>query len=162
MTYSTYSSTLTNMSDRLGLSGAAIVKLIIMKKLKFGLAVLTICSFLVNKSFADHSETFLELCGNGTAESVEIAINKGADVNAKDADNLTALMYAARYNNSSVVITKLMEAGAAVNAKNNTDRKVLTQGGFLTGVIRMRYYAETDGSRRSGLKCKGFRLREIV
>lgn len=57
-------------------------------------------------------EDFLKLCKTGSAEDIKDAINAGADVNTKDTRNITALMYAARYNNDPEVITVLAKAGA--------------------------------------------------
>jgi ankyrin repeat protein len=62
-------------------------------------------------------EEFLGLCEWGTPEKIKAAIENGANVNAKDADGYTALMYTARKNNAEVV-SMLLERGADVNAKN--------------------------------------------
>ncbi|MDR1740446.1 MAG: ankyrin repeat domain-containing protein [Synergistaceae bacterium] len=67
-------------------------------------------------SIVSKAEAFLKLCVTGTSEDVRAAIAAGADVNAKDKDGVTALIYAAEGNNPEV-LTVLIEAGADVNAK---------------------------------------------
>ena len=62
---------------------------------------------------------FIELCKSGTAQQVAEAIKAGADVNAKDNDGWTALMFAAVLNKNPEVITALIKAGADINAKAN-------------------------------------------
>ncbi len=66
-----------------------------------------------------------EPCKEGTVEQVREALAAGADVNAKDNDGRTPLMYAAIKNPSPEVIAALVKAGADVNAKNNFGLTVL-------------------------------------
>ena len=61
---------------------------------------------------------FFELVKTGTPQSVQAAINQGADVNARDRYGLTPLMFAAQYNQDSKVVATLLEAGANLNARN--------------------------------------------
>ncbi|MDD5007115.1 MAG: ankyrin repeat domain-containing protein [Syntrophorhabdaceae bacterium] len=54
---------------------------------------------------------------NNQANAVRTLIEKGANVNAKDSDGYTALLWAAYYGNTDVV-RALIEKGADVNAQN--------------------------------------------
>jgi hypothetical protein len=62
---------------------------------------------------------FLSLCINGTGEEVERAIRAGANVNAADGDDWTALHFAALHNGDPSVVEILLENGANVNARDN-------------------------------------------
>ena len=61
---------------------------------------------------------------NGLAADVEKALNSGIDINAKDEDGRTALMYAA-YNGHTVIIEMLIRKGASVNLTDNFGRTAL-------------------------------------
>ena len=61
---------------------------------------------------------------NGIAADLEIALNSGTDINAKDEDGRTALMYAA-YNGHTAIIEKLIKKGATVNLTDNYGRTAL-------------------------------------
>ena len=50
-------------------------------------------------------------------ETVQLLLETGADINVKDNDGRTALMYATK-NNAFEVIRLLLEYGAGVNIKN--------------------------------------------
>ena len=68
---------------------------------------------------------FIELCKRAKADTILKALDKrGADPNAKNNNNLTALMEAARYNHHSV-IKLLLDAGANINAKNQQGNTAL-------------------------------------
>ncbi|MCL1875473.1 MAG: ankyrin repeat domain-containing protein [Synergistaceae bacterium] len=54
-----------------------------------------------------------------TPEIVSLLLASGADVNAKNDDGYTPLMYAAMKNQTPEVSHLLIQAGAGVNAKNN-------------------------------------------
>ena len=62
---------------------------------------------------------FLQLCANGTGEEVAQALRAGANVNAVDENNWTALHFAALSNNDPSVVKTLLEHGAYVNARDN-------------------------------------------
>ncbi|MBR1486982.1 MAG: ankyrin repeat domain-containing protein, partial [Synergistaceae bacterium] len=61
---------------------------------------------------------FIEICKRSKADTVLKALDKkGANPNAKNSNNLTALMEASRFNHHSIV-KLLIDAGADVNARN--------------------------------------------
>jgi ankyrin repeat protein len=64
------------------------------------------------------ADDFVELCGKGTPQQVQTAIDAGADVDAKDHNGRTALMQAAWFGNKEA-ISLLLKAGADINAKDN-------------------------------------------
>ena len=61
---------------------------------------------------------FFARCRTGTPKAVREDLSFGADVNAKDEDGWTALMYAAR-NPNSEIMSALLKSGADVNAGTN-------------------------------------------
>ena len=67
--------------------------------------------------FIYRSDIF-KLAKAGTAQSVRAVVAKGANVNAQDSSQTSPLGYAARYTQSTEVITALLEAGANVNGLN--------------------------------------------
>jgi len=62
-------------------------------------------------------EDFAELCGDGTYEEIDRAIEAGANVNARDEYGVTPLMRAAR-DNSVEVLSLLLGAGANIDDKD--------------------------------------------
>ena len=58
---------------------------------------------------------------DATPQMVESAISDGADVNDKDIDGITPLMYAARHNQNPQVIETLIKCGANVNSRDDAD-----------------------------------------
>ncbi|MBR1602034.1 MAG: ankyrin repeat domain-containing protein [Synergistaceae bacterium] len=70
-------------------------------------------------------EDFIKLCKIGTAQQVAHAMENGANVNAKDNDGNTALIWAARNNENPEVIAALIKAGADINAKNKNGNTAL-------------------------------------
>src|SRR5262249_44544461 len=79
----------------------------------------------------------------------QLLIEKGADVNKKDIDNNTALMWAAWYNHPDIV-RLLINAGASLDDRDNIDqktalghaRKMATEQQGLEEVIQMLEEAE--------------------
>lgn len=61
----------------------------------------------------------ISAAGRGDARAVERLLERGADVNARDADGTTALV-AAAYDNDVEIARTLIEAGADVNARDQT------------------------------------------
>jgi ankyrin repeat protein len=64
------------------------------------------------------TKDFFELVTAGTPQDVQAAISKGADVNARDKDDMTPLMCAAETNKNPEVITILLKAGADIKAQD--------------------------------------------
>ncbi len=61
----------------------------------------------------------------GNEWQLKLLINSGADINAKDKDGWTALMYAVRYQEGVQTVSLLLNADADVKAKNNFDSSAL-------------------------------------
>lgn len=61
------------------------------------------------------------MSAKGNLEGVTEAINAGADVDAKDDDGMTALIFAAR-NSGAETVSTLIEAGANVHIKDNNGK----------------------------------------
>ena len=59
---------------------------------------------------------------NKNPEAIATLLKAGAEVNAKDTDGWTALMWAAWKNQNLRVITTLLKAGADGKAKSNEGR----------------------------------------
>jgi ankyrin repeat protein len=72
------------------------------------------------------ASSFHALCKNGTAAKIEDAVAGGADVNARDANGWTPLMYAARYNSRADAVSALIAGGADVSAAANDGNSALT------------------------------------
>ena len=66
-------------------------------------------------------EDFVNLCEAGDTEKVKEALKLGANVNAKDMDGMTALMY----TESAEVAELLLTRGVDINAKDNHGRTAL-------------------------------------
>jgi ankyrin repeat protein len=71
---------------------------------------------LLAASAYSQTTDFLELVKTGTAQSIQAAIDMGADVNVPDKNGMTALMYAAQHNENPEVFDTLLSAGADPNA----------------------------------------------
>ena len=83
------------------------------------LTALSACVALASPSWAAMSDSeFLDLCSSGSVPRLEIAVENGANVNAKDQDGVTALMRAARDNFHPVVLHILLGAGADTDARD--------------------------------------------
>ena len=68
---------------------------------------------------------FLELCASGSIPRLQIAIENGANVNAKDQNGMTALMRAARDNFHPVVLQTLLGAGADPNPRDKDGKRAV-------------------------------------
>jgi ankyrin repeat protein len=73
----------------------------------------------------------------GTPDQVKAAIKAGADVNARQADSATALMYAAGANTSPEIIHLLLAAEGDINALSeglltSLDAGLLAPGDWLS------------------------------
>jgi len=73
----------------------------------------------------DDATNFLKASGNGETETVEMLLEKGADVNEADIDGMTALMMASENGHKDVVEILLKEEGINVNLWNNEGETAL-------------------------------------
>ncbi len=89
----------------------------IYKSLVLVIVLLLIVSFTMPLLAAD----FFVICGTGTPEEVQKAIDEGADVNARNKiyQGYTPLHYVISFNRNPEAIIPLLNAGADVNAKDN-------------------------------------------
>ena len=82
------------------------------------IVVLGFAFFFVLSSTYAQTTDFLELVKAGTPQSVQAAIDQGADMKALGDNGVTALHIAAQYNPNLEVIKVLVKAGADLNAKD--------------------------------------------
>lgn len=61
----------------------------------------------------------MKVCMEGKIEPAEELIKSNADVNARDADGWTALMFASRFSDNEELVKLLLKNGADPKAKNN-------------------------------------------
>jgi len=71
---------------------------------------------------------FFALVKSGTPQDVQAAIDKGADVNAKNSSGRTPLVLAAEFNPNPEVITTLLKAGVDLNAQENNGALMYAAG----------------------------------
>jgi ankyrin repeat protein len=64
------------------------------------------------------AKSFSEIVRTGTVQQIQAAIDQGADVNARDRDKRTPLMWAAQFSRNVEVVLLLLDAGAEVNARD--------------------------------------------
>ncbi len=70
-------------------------------------------------AYADINSDLLEAAKEGDTAKVQVLLDKGADVNAKDNfSSWTALMFAARYGHTTIV-QALLDKDADVNAEDD-------------------------------------------
>jgi ankyrin repeat protein len=72
----------------------------------------------------------------GKTDMLEALLDEGIDVNTKDNDGMTALMWAA-YKCHLTAVEFLLDNDADVNAKNNDGKTAfnLTEGGIYTEIV---------------------------
>ena len=87
-------------------------------------APVTIEKDKVSQTIPEPELSLLPSAGNGEAEKVKELLEKGADVNEKDADGRTALMYAS-FNGYSEVVNELLKHNADVNLTDINGRSAL-------------------------------------
>ena len=85
-----------------------------MKKVAF-----TVFLILLSCQLALFSADIFTVAGSGTVAQVQQAIKAGADVNARNDNGLTPLMYAAGFNTNDEVLERLIEAGADISAEDD-------------------------------------------
>ena len=73
----------------------------------------------------EKNNALFEAAKSGKVADIKAAIKNGADVNARDEDGSTALMYAVVLNTNPDVIKALIAAGADINAKDEEGRTAL-------------------------------------
>lgn len=86
-------------------------------KIILPILVLVFLAFIPLAVFADELN-FLDLVKTGTPEQIKKIIASGADVNARDEDGGTPLMYAVVWNKNPEVIKVLIAPGADVKARD--------------------------------------------
>jgi predicted nucleic acid-binding Zn-ribbon protein len=107
----------------------------------------------INSKEIDNSEINKELykaCSQGNVENVKLLLDKGVDVNAKDTEGWTVLMYASEYGHTEIV-KLLLESGADVNAKTeygNTALICASVNGY-TEIVKMLLEAGADVNVKS-------------
>ena len=97
------------------------------------------------------ADAFLELCQKGTAKEVRQALENGADANARDRKQWTALMWAVR-SNAPNVVEVLLDAGAEVNARDGEGRTALMLAALNSGPAMVKTLLDSgaDVNARSG------------
>jgi ankyrin repeat protein len=81
------------------------------------LFLMAVLAVLVAPSAHPQTTNFLEVVQTGTPQDVKAAIGNGADVNVRDLEGYTPLMYAC-FNVRFDLIPMLLKAGADINAQN--------------------------------------------
>jgi len=72
-----------------------------------------------NKKDENGVSLLMKACKNGNDWEVRTLIENGAEVNTRDKDGWTPLMYAVRYQNNISIINTLIENGAHIRVRNN-------------------------------------------
>ena len=85
-------------------------------------------------------------------EALEALIKAGADVNARDKRGITALLYAAMYNNNPRLFSALLRAGADANPTDKEGRTALmiVIDREVSGIARALVEGGADVNRRDG------------
>jgi uncharacterized protein len=84
------------------------------------MVVAVVLAVLMAASAYAQTTNFLELVKTGTPHDVRAAVEKGADLNARDiAYGSTPLIDAAAYNSNPEVVTILLRAGADMEARDS-------------------------------------------
>ena len=85
---------------------------------KIALAAVMLAVMICGRAFAAMSDDeFIDLCVGGSPSQIADAIENGANVNARDGQEATALMYAVSFN-SAEAVRKLLEKGADLHARD--------------------------------------------
>ena len=99
-----------------------------------------------NESVKGRTPLMLAAFRGNTAAVINL-LERGADVNARDADGDTALMFAA-HKGHALVVTLLLQYGANVyaRARNGWTAKKAAQSGLHRQIAEMLQRAETEGA----------------
>ena len=117
------------------------------------LLILSVFSFSV---FAQAKPSLINRIVEGASvQEIQLAIEQGADVNAKNEYGQTALMWAASSENNLEVAKLLLQAGADANAKNNEGQTALMVAAFYgnSGIAQalLQARADVNARERSGI-----------
>ena len=93
-------------------------------KAVFGSAIV-IALFLVSISVTVLASDLFEVVETGDLALVERLISEGADVNQRRADGVTVLMRAVRYNRNPDIVKILIDSGATIDARDESDETAL-------------------------------------
>ena len=74
---------------------------------------------------AEGSTALHYAAGSGALENVSLLLEAGAEIDARDGQGMTALMYAARYNQDASVVDLLLAHGANPSLKDARGRNAL-------------------------------------
>jgi hypothetical protein len=88
-------------------------------KVKKRIIVSVVLAVLLSASACAQTTKLFGAVLTGTPQDVQAAIDKGADVNARDSEGQTPLINAATYNKDPEVITTLLKAGADLEARDS-------------------------------------------
>src|SRR5271157_1210192 len=94
-------------------------------KMRKRIVVAVVLAVLLVASAYAQTMDFFELAKTGTPQSIQAAIKQGADINARDDHDWTALMVAAMSNPNPAVMTTLLKAGANIEEQNGLGMTVL-------------------------------------
>ena len=98
-----------------------------------------IMNYLTQINAISYSDLLLNAAKIGDVNRISELILAGADVNAKNSDGNTALMWASAYGYTNAII-KLLELGADVNASNNDGWTALmwaAKNGHTNAIIKL-------------------------
>ena len=101
-----------------------------------------------------NDEDFVSFCEFSNVQEIEEAIKNGANVNARNDDNQTALYYAAYRKNDVNVVELLLKHGADINARLDNDWTVLQLVSFCgyTKIVKvlLKYGADVNAVNKQG------------
>ena len=90
---------------------------------------------------SNSGKALIDAAMDGNFEKVKLLIEKGADIDAKDNDGVTALMYVSRAGDLEIA-KYLVENGADVNAKDKEGWSVLMEASYEGHLKVVKYLIE--------------------